>query len=225
MKLTQMKFYGGARELVCRLGLAATFFELQEILISIPIEIVEKARANSGRAIREAIDASFAENVDWKKTTSGGIDWIKRIRYNQTYLARLGVEIQVSSRSDLLIRDIVHLRNSLQKAEIDVGVIVVPDNRFGAFLTDRTPTFKAAVDYIEVQFPEAKDIPLVILAVENDAVGKMAIAKKKTNRGEGSARKKPGDSGSSKVREDQPELSALDATSTTSETPPAPLPG
>ena len=74
-----------------------------------------------------------------RSTAPGGIDWIKRLRYNQTLAVKMGVEIQVSARSDLLIRDIVHLRNSLQQGEIDIGVIVVPSDRLQTFLPDRTP--------------------------------------------------------------------------------------
>ena len=107
---------------------------------------------------------------------------MKRIRYNQTFLARLGVEIQVSARSDLLIRDVVHLRNSLQESAIDVGVIVVPDDRTQTFLPDRTPSFRDAVRYIEQEFPEGKNFPIVIMAVEHEGPGP-ALPKKKTNVG------------------------------------------
>lgn len=140
----------------------------------------ETAKANGAAGIREALDSSFAAAEDWVGIKSGGIDWIKRMRYNQTFLARLGVEIQVSARSDLLIRDVVHLRNSLQKAEIDVGVIVVPDDRMQKFLTDRTPSFSDAIRYIEVEFKEATTFPIVVMAIEHDGPGK-AIPKKTTN--------------------------------------------
>ena len=63
---------------------------------------------------------------DWVQSKSGDVDWTKRLRYNQTIVSRMGVEIQVSGRSDLLARDIVHIRNNLQDSHIDAGVIVVP---------------------------------------------------------------------------------------------------
>src|ERR1035437_7634821 len=124
MKITTIRYYGGAREKVCRLGLADLFLELQQILFETRIELAEEQDANSAAVVREAIDASFQSGTEWVKIAAGGVDWTKRIRYNQTYLARLGVEIQVSARSDLLIRDVVHLRNSLQESTIDVGCIV-----------------------------------------------------------------------------------------------------
>jgi hypothetical protein len=93
----------------------------------------------------------------------------------------MGVEIQVSARSDMLIRDIVHLRNSLQQGEIDIGVIVVPSDRLQSFLTDRTPSLKDAVRYVEQEFKEATTFPIIIIAIEHDAPGK-ALPKKKTNK-------------------------------------------
>ncbi len=177
-----MRFYGGAREKVCRLGLADLFLELQEIIFDTRIEIAEEPKANGAAVVREALDKRFETGTDWIKTTAGGVDWVKRIRYNATFMARLGVEIQVSARSDLLIRDVVHLRNSLQESHIDVGVIVVPDDRFQTFLPDRTPSFRDAVRYIEQEFKEAMTFPIVVIAIEHDRVGK-ALPKKKTNKG------------------------------------------
>ena len=184
MKIIAIKFYDGAREKVCRLGLADLFFELQQILLETRIEILEEVQANGAAVIREALDARFESGSDWVKTAAGGVDWVKRIRYNNTLIARLGVEIQVSARSDLLIRDIVHLRNSLQEGEIDVGVIVVPGDRFQTFLTDRTPSLRDAVRYIEEEFKEAMTFPIAVIAVEHDGLGQ-ALPKKKTNRGKG----------------------------------------
>jgi hypothetical protein len=145
------------------------------------IELLEQSEANGAAAIREALDQQFKKGKDWSNKVSGGIDWIKRLRYNQTLAVRMGVEIQVSARSDMLIRDIVHLRNSLQQGEIDIGVIVVPSDRLQSFLTDRTPSLKDAVRYVEQEFKEATTFPIIIIAIEHDAPGK-ALPKKKTNK-------------------------------------------
>lgn len=181
MKLTTIKFYGGARDKVCRLGLADLYLELQQILLDTRIELLEESEANGAAHIREALDKSFEKGKDWIKKVSGGIDWIKRLRYNQTLMVRMGVEIQVSARSDMLIRDVVHLRNSLQQGEIDIGIIVVPSVRLQSFLTDRTPSLKDALRYVEQEFKEATTFPIVIIAIEHDAPGK-ALPKKKTNK-------------------------------------------
>jgi hypothetical protein len=193
MKISTILFYDGAKDKVCRLGLSDLFLELQQIIFEATILIEEKQQANGAAVVREVLDAGFARRPDWVKTQSGGVDWVKRIRYNSTFIARLGVEIQVSSRSDLLIRDIVHLRNKLQEGYIDVGVIVVPSDHFQFYLVDRTPSLKDARRYIEDEFKEAMTFPIVIIAVEYDGIGP-ALPKKKTNRGDGTkkTRRRPG---------------------------------
>ena len=183
MKITNIKFYDGAREKVCRLGLSHLFLELQEIIFASEIHLLPEKDANGAAYVREQLDAQFSRLQGWDKTASGGLDWIKRIRYNETVLARLGVEIQVSSRSDLLIRDIVHLRNSLQEAAIDIGVIVVPDDVMQVFLPDRTPSYRDAVRYIEQEFKEAMTFPIIIIAIEHDGLSGKALPKKRTNLG------------------------------------------
>jgi hypothetical protein len=171
MKITKTKFYDGALEKVTRLGLSRLYFELQEILFSTDIRLLEEKDANGAGIVRKMIDAKFEETGGWVGTKSGGTDWVKKIRYNQTILSRIGVEIQVSARSDMIIRDIVHLRNSIDKGEIDVGVMVVPDDRLQVFLPDRTPSFRDAVRYIEEEFKEAMNFPIILIAIEHDGPG------------------------------------------------------
>lgn len=173
-----MRFYGGARDKTSRLGLADLFLELQEILLGAEVLLLEQKQANGAAAVRETIDQRFHAGQDWVASKAGGIDWIKRMRYNQTFLARIGVEIQVSARSDLVVRDVVHLRNSIQSGAIDVGVIVVPDDRMQKFLPDRTPSFSDAIRYLEREFPEAQNYPIAVLAVEHDGPASTALAKK-----------------------------------------------
>jgi hypothetical protein len=177
VKITNIRYYDGAREKVCRLGLADLFLEVQQIIFETSISLLEENEANGAAVIREALDKSFDKTKIWKQTRTGGVDWEKQCRYNSKFISRLGVEIQVSARSDLLIRDIVHLRNSLQEGRIDAGVIVVPDVRMQRFLPDRTPSFRDAVRYIEKEFKEATTFPIVIIAVEHDSPGK-ALPKK-----------------------------------------------
>jgi hypothetical protein len=184
MKISKLRFYDGAREKVCRLGLSHLFLELQEIIFATEIRLLPEKDANGAAHVRERLDDQFAALEHWEKTASGGVDWIKRIRYNESVLARLGVEIQVSSRSDLLIRDIVHLRNSLQEGIIDVGVIVVPDDATQVFLPDRTPSYRDAVRYIEKEFKEATNFPIIVMAIEHDGISDKPLPKKRTNLGE-----------------------------------------
>ena len=168
---------------MCRLGLAHIFLELQEILISTDVRVLNKKQANGAGRVRELIDEQFGHREDWVQSKSGDIDWIKRFRYNQTIMSRIGVEVQVSGRSDILARDIVHIRNNLQKSQIDVGVIVVPSDEFEYFLTDRVANFSYAVRYVEKELPEAQSYPIILLAIEHDGFSDKPLPKKKTNKG------------------------------------------
>jgi len=181
MKIGNLKFYGGAREKVCRLGLSHVFLELQEILFSTEIRILDKKQANGAGRVRELIDAAFTAHQGWVCAKSGDVDWTKRMRYNETIVSRIGVEIQVSGRSDLLARDIVHIRNNLQDSQIDVGVIVVPTNQFEYYLTDRVANFSYAVRYVEHELREAQSYPIILIGIEHDGFSDSPLPKKRTN--------------------------------------------
>lgn len=188
MKITTTRFYGGARDKVCRLALADLFLEVQQIIFDTKVELLEVPEANSAGVIRERIDEQFERAGEWTKKTAGDIDWVKRLKYNQTLAVKMGVEVQVSARSDLLVRDLVHIRNALQEGVIDIGVIIVPSDRTQTFLTDRTPSLRDAIRYVEDEFPEAQKTPMVLIAVEHDGPSASPLPKKTTNRG---GRKKP----------------------------------
>lgn len=178
MKITQIRYYGGARDKIARLGLAHLFLEVQQIILDTKVFLLEEKDQNSGAVVREALDKGFEEATEWQPRKTGGVDWTKRLRYNQTLLARMGVEVQVSARSDLIVRDLVHLRNKLQESEIDVGVIVLPSDQLEVFLPDRYPKISEAVKYIEQEFKEAMLTPLVLIAIEHDGPGP-ALKKRK----------------------------------------------
>lgn len=121
----------------------------QEIIISTEIYVLDRKQANGAAVVRESLDEGFQNAGEWKPKKSGGIDWTKRIRYNESIVSRMGVEVQVSGRSDLLARDIVHIRNDLQDGIIDIGVIIVPSDHFEYYLTDRVANYTYATRYIE----------------------------------------------------------------------------
>lgn len=171
MKITEIVYFDGALEKVTRLGMSGVFLELQQIMLETKIYLEEKKDANGAAIIRKAVDERFEGYADWTKKASGGVDWIKKMRYNHTILVRMGVELQVSARSDLLIRDIVHLRNSIDNGEIEVGVIVVPSNVLQVYLPDRTPSFRDAMRYMTEEFKEAQNYPLIVMAIEHDGPG------------------------------------------------------
>lgn len=183
MKISQTKFYAGSRDKLCRLGLAQPFIELQQMIFDTKIQLLRKRQAASTDQISELGERLTPGS--WRRNDSSRNSWIGQFRYNEEFLARLGVEIQVSSRSDLLIRDIVHLRNSLQEGIIDIGVIVVPTDEMQIFLPDRTPSYRDAIRYIEKEFKEATTFPIIIIGIEHDGLSDKALPKKKTNIGEG----------------------------------------
>jgi hypothetical protein len=88
--------------------------------------------------------------------------------------------VQISGISDLLIIDVVHLRDQITGGHIDIGVIVVPSDHLALFLIDRGPNFSAAKQ--AVQRNRAEDLPLAIIAIEHDAPGP-ALPKRRTRQG------------------------------------------
>ena len=171
MKIVQIKYYDGAHDKVFRLGLSNIFLELLESLIEVKINLKEEKNANGAATIRKSIDASLEKRKGWVKTTTGDVDWKKESDIECVVFVRIGIEIQVSARSDLIIRDLVHLRKNIQDGEIEVGVIVIPSDKMQRFLPDRTPSYSDAIRYIEDEFQEARNSPLVIVVIEHDGQG------------------------------------------------------
>ena len=61
MKFGRIRFHGGAREKVCRLGLSHIFLELLEIPISTNVLVLKKKQANGVGRVREMIDEPFSQ--------------------------------------------------------------------------------------------------------------------------------------------------------------------
>jgi hypothetical protein len=125
--------YNGALERIHRLGISPLLDELRHILTGFTLRVREEKDANGGAAVRRMIDARFREVEGWRGKTSGGIDWRKCFVINGASVC-VGVEIQFSARSDLVVIDIIHLRQALTAGEIDVGILVLPTDRLSVFL-------------------------------------------------------------------------------------------
>jgi len=108
---------------------------------------------------------------------SGDVDWSKCKVVNGTRVC-IGVEIQVSGRSELLYKDILHLKNRIAGGDIDVGIIVVPSDRLQSFFPDRTPSVSYARKVIDEQ--DANRLPIVLIEIEHDGPGP-PLDKKVTN--------------------------------------------
>jgi hypothetical protein len=160
--------YNGFYSKVERLGLEPLLNELRNILSGFQLLVMEKKDANGGARLRELIDERFATVGGWTKKQTGGVDWTKCHRTNGTQVC-VGVEVQMSARSDMLVMDIHHLRTSMAEGVIDVGVLAVPSDRLGGFLTDRAPCLSDAKRHVEVA--RASDLPLLLIGLMHDGAG------------------------------------------------------
>jgi hypothetical protein len=169
-RITDQDNYGAALEKVARLGLTPVFEELKGMLTSFTLLVKEQKDANGGAAVRKMIDQVFEvkPRAGWIKRQTGDVDWTKCRVVNGTKTC-MGVEVQFSGRSDLIVVDIIHLRRALTGGLIDVGVLVVPNDRLGPFLVDRGPRIADARRHIREA--RAEDLPIVILGLESDGPG------------------------------------------------------
>jgi hypothetical protein len=117
-----------------------------------------------------AIDERFKAAGGWTQRKTGGVDWIKQQAINgRPRHICIGVEIQVSGRSDMLSVDLIHLRKELLQGMIDLAVLVVPSDKLGSYLTDRVAKLSEATRHIEMA--RAEDMPFVLIAIEHDGPG------------------------------------------------------
>ena len=182
-RIAERRVYNGATERIARLALQPLWGELETILTGFQLLVKEKRDANGGAAVRAMIDAQFEKAGGWLKKQTGDVDWTKCVQIDGARVC-LGVEIQFSARSDLLIVDVDHLREQITAGNVDVGVLVVPTDALGVFLTDRVAKFSDAARAIERA--QASSLPLVILGLEHDGSG-AALEKRRTRQGRSSA--------------------------------------
>jgi hypothetical protein len=72
--------------------------------------------------------------------------------------------------------DIIHLRAAVTGSIIDAGVLVVPNDKLGPYLTDRGPRLADAKRMIREA--RVEDLPLLVYGVEHDGPG-LPLAKQK----------------------------------------------
>jgi len=167
--------FNGVAAKISRLGLQPLVDEAVSALGHFKMLVREERHANGTRGLRQSIDQGFDSAGGWSKLTVGGIDWKK----TNSLGASIGVEVQVSGRSDMLAVDIMHLREDITNGTIDVGIIIVPDDRLSKFLTDRTPNLATALKHVENR---ARELPIKVIAFAADGVGD-PLPKMRTNLG------------------------------------------
>lgn len=168
--ITDEVAFGGALEKIGRLGLGPLYDELKAIVAGFPLLVKETKNSNGGKAVRVLLDARFEEyrSSGWTKRQTGAVDWTKCRAIGEAKVC-LGVEVQMSARSDLIIIDLIHLRLALTSGGIDAGILVVPSDRLGPFLTDRGPRLADARRMIREA--RVEDLPIVLLGLEHDGPG------------------------------------------------------
>ncbi len=172
--------YNGALERIQRLGLDGLLGEVRRIITNFNLLLQEEQDSNSGAVLREMLDAEFKKAGGWTKKQAGGIDWLKCLTVKGVTVC-VGVEIQVSGRSDSgLFADIIHLRKAFVEGRIDLGIIIVPTDRLGNFLTDRVARVSDAKRHVSDS--RSEDLPLLLIAIEHDGPGS-PLPKKKTRQG------------------------------------------
>lgn len=158
------------------------------IITRFDLRILEHRDSNSGATVRAMIDERFESAGGWTIKKSGGVDWTKGKVVNGTTLS-IGVEIQMSIRSDALIIDVCHLRDSIIAGTIDVGVIVTNSDRMAVFMTDRVAHYSHAV--LTVDRARAQDLPLVVIGLEHDGPGQALPKRPKSPAGQAKSGRKP----------------------------------
>ena len=171
--------YDGAQERIDRLGLGGLLEEVRTILTKFDLRVREEKDANGGAALRKLLDSRFEQVPGWEGKKSGDIDWTK-CRSIDGVRVCVGVEVQVSARSDMIAVDIIHLGAAIRRGGIDVGVLIVPSDYLSRFLTDRGPSIGAAERHM--QAARADDLPLLLIALEHDGPGKPLAKQEKRSR-------------------------------------------
>lgn len=101
-KIVATEFYNGTQVRMQRLGMIPLWDELQQILTGFELLVQETRDSNSGAVLREMIDQALASSQGWTKKAVGDVDWTKCLQITPNVQVCIGVEIQISGRSDLL---------------------------------------------------------------------------------------------------------------------------
>lgn len=173
--ITQVRDYDGFVTKAMRLDLMRLVDEAVHAITSFQLALEESKFANGTRGIRQSIDQGFELAGSWQKAVTGRVDW----RKTNSRGASVGAEVQVSGRSDLLAVDVLHLKTDIASGVMDIGLIIVPDDKTSYYLTDRTPNFSTAIKHIDLH---ASDLPIRVIAFSHDCIGP-PLPKMRTNLG------------------------------------------
>lgn len=160
--------FGGVERKIERLGLGPLVDEVRSIARDFDLRVLETRDSNGGAFLRRILDERFEQAGGWTKKQTGDVDWTKCHRLNGTRVC-VGVEVQVSARSDMLVMDIHHLRTAMSSGTIDIAILIVPSDALGVFLTDRGPCLSDARRHVHVA--RADDLPFLLIGLQHDGAG------------------------------------------------------
>ncbi len=178
-RIVAEKAFDGAEALIERLGLDELLAEVRSVVTGFELLVEERRDRNGSATLRALIDSQFKNAKGWVQIKTGGVDWTKCQHVNARRKICIGVEIQVSGRSDLLSVDLIHLRAQLLQGKIDLAVLIVPSDKLGNYLTDRVAKWSEAQRHIELA--RGEEMPFILMGIEHDGPGP-ALPKKQYKR-------------------------------------------
>jgi hypothetical protein len=167
-QIVEEVYYVGTKERIGRLGLISLVDEIRSALTGFQLLVREQVHANSRAAVRSLLDAQFSRLGGWATEGAYGIDWTKSKVLNGTRVC-IGVEVQVSARSSLLLIDMLHLRTAFRDGLTDVGLVIVASDKLSRLLTDRAPSISDAKKLANAA--RLEDSSLVLFGIEHDGTG------------------------------------------------------
>ncbi len=178
-----VKTFNGTVRKVNRLGLGGVLEELRRFVGQFSPLNGEMIYVDPGKMIGESLQG-FLSRAGWTRHRAGRGYWKKSLTIDGVEVS-LGTRVQLNRRKGLNARDamtveVVGLANRITSGAIDVGALVVAEDRLAMRLGRRVPSFSEAVEAVERC--GTTDLPLIILALEHDGPGP-ALPKKRTRQG------------------------------------------
>ena len=140
-RIVKEEYFDGSKEKIERLGLCPLIHEIKSAITSFRLELKKEVHGNGSATLRELIDGALRDVGDWTNTASGDVDWIK-CRVVDGVRVCVGVEVQMSARSDLIFRDIVHFQKQMREGQIDVCVELLPSDAMSPYSQIGPPDFQ-----------------------------------------------------------------------------------
>jgi hypothetical protein len=159
---TRIRYFDGAEAKLHRLQLGPLLAEVEKRIQSSVVLLAESDRANHATELQDQLGALFA--IDKAR----GGKWSNCRRIGEAAL-RMEFRMRISSRREILYKDVLHLRRRLECGAIDLGVIVIPSDKLQRFLSGRTPSSSYAEKVIREM--DTDRYPIILIELEHDGLG------------------------------------------------------